>query len=76
MPAGVRLVRWEPKDPPVAIVRMGIVNDVDKFIGTTLRELRARLEGKDFLAGNWSLRELIERLEQVGVEIEIDAGNN
>src|ERR1700674_2038880 len=72
MPPGVRLLKWEPRTPPVAIVRMGIVTNVDKFIGATLRELRARLEGKDFLAGNWSLRELIERLEQVGVAVKIE----
>jgi hypothetical protein len=72
MPPGVRLLKWEPKTPPVAIVRMGIVSNVDKFIGATLRELRARLEGKDFLAGNWSLSELVDRLEQVGVEVRVE----
>ena len=44
--------------------------DVDKFIFTTLMELQARLEGKDWLAGNWSIRDLTERLEQVGVKVE------
>jgi len=72
IPPGVRLLRWEPKTPPVAIVRMGVVTHVDKFIGATLRELRARLEGKDFLAGNWSLRELVDRLEQVGITVKIE----
>lgn len=72
MPPGVRLLKWEPKTPPVAIVRMGIVSNVDKFIGATLRELQARLEGKDFLAGNWSLSELVDRLEQVGVEVGVE----
>jgi hypothetical protein len=72
MPPGVRLLKWKPKTPPVAIVRMGIVTNVDKFIGATLRELRARLEGKDFLAGNWSLRELVDRLEQVGVAVKVE----
>ena len=72
MPPGVRLVKWAPKKPPVAIVRMGVVTNVDKFIGATLRELRARLEGKDFLAGNWSLRELVDRLEQIGVEVKVE----
>jgi hypothetical protein len=73
MPRGVRLVKWEPKNPPIAIVRMGIVNNTDKFIHATLRELRARLEGKDFLAGNWSLRELVDRLEQVGVLVTVES---
>jgi hypothetical protein len=72
MPPGGRLVKWAPKKPPVAIVRMGVVTNVDKFIGATLRELRARLEGKDFLAGNWSLRELVDRLEQIGVEVKVE----
>jgi hypothetical protein len=72
MPPGVRLLKWEPKTPPVVIVRMGIVSNVDKFIDATLRELRARLEGKDFLAGNWSLRELVDRLEQVGVKVTVE----
>lgn len=72
LPAGVCLVKWEPKTPPVAIVRMGIVSDVEKFIAATLRDLRARLEGKDFLAGNWSLRELVDRLEQVGVFVQVE----
>ncbi|MGA7892072.1 MAG: hypothetical protein WCA49_02510 [Candidatus Sulfotelmatobacter sp.] len=51
---------------------MGIVSEVDKFVCATLRELRARLEGKDFLAGNWSLRELVDRLEQVGVVVSVE----
>jgi hypothetical protein len=72
MPPGVRLLRWEPKNPPVAIVRMGIVSNVNKFVETTLRQMRARLEGRDFLAGNWSLRELVDRLEQVGVCVTIE----
>jgi hypothetical protein len=72
MPPGVRLLTWEPKTPPVVIVRMGVVANVDKFISATLRQLRARLEGKNFLAGNWSLRELIDRLEQVGVTVSVE----
>ncbi len=73
MPPGVRLLKWQPKNPPIAIVRMGIVSNVPKFVAATLLQLRARLEGKDFLAGNWSLRELVERLEQVGVAVEIES---
>lgn len=80
MPPGVRLLKWEPKNPPIAIVRMGIVSNVPKFIAATLLQLQARLEGKDFLAGNWSLRELVDRLEQVGVVVKVvstqSAGKN
>ena len=76
MPPGVRLLKWKPKAPPIAIIQMGIVTDVNKFVAATLLQLKARLEGKNFLAGNWSLRELIERLDQVGVEVRVDAGTN
>ena len=72
MPAGVRLVSWEPKKPPVAIVHMGEVTDVPKSVAATLRELEAWLDGKDFLAGKWSVRELVERLEQVGVQVQVE----
>jgi hypothetical protein len=73
MPPGVRLLKWQPKDPPIAIVHMGIVSNVNKFVTATLLQLRARLEGKDSLAGNWSLRELVDRLEQVGIAVEIES---
>jgi hypothetical protein len=73
MPPGVRLLKWEPKNPPIAIVRMGIVSNVPKFIAATLLQLQARLEGKDFLSGNWSLRELVDRLEQVGVVVKVES---
>jgi hypothetical protein len=36
MPPGVRLLRWEPKTPPIAIVHMGIVGNVYKFAAATL----------------------------------------
>jgi len=72
MPPGVRLMKWAPKEPPIAIVRMGVVTDVHKFIAATLLQVKARLQGKDFLAGSWSLRDLIDRLEQVGVEVAIE----
>lgn len=72
MPPGVRLLRWAPKEPPVSLQQCSVVIDVERFISATLAQLRARLEGKDFVAGNWPQRELIERLEQVGVEVEVN----
>ena len=71
IPAGVRLVRWSPKQPPIILEHRSVVIDVDKFIFTTLMELQARVEGKDWLAGNRSIRDLTERLEQVGVKVEV-----
>ena len=72
MPIGVRLLRWAPARPPVAIGSWAVVNDVSQFIQTTLGQLQAAIAGKHWLAGNRSVRELVERLNQVGVEVEIE----
>ncbi len=69
MPAGVRLVRWEPLSPPFKVNRWLTVLDTDKFIRVTLEQIDARLNGIDWKAGNWTLSELIERLEAVGVSV-------
>jgi hypothetical protein len=41
----------------------------------TLLELKAALIGKRWLAGNRSVRELIERLEECGVVVEVNGPN-
>jgi hypothetical protein len=74
MPDGVRLVRWEPKPAPIALTRVEIVTDVPSFVTMTLLELQAALLGKRWLAGNRSVRELIERLEECGVVVEVKSG--
>lgn len=73
MPNGVRLVRWGPKDPPVILVHLGVVTDVPKFVGSTLRQLDAAIKGKRWLAGHWTVRELVDRLEQCGVVVEVES---
>jgi hypothetical protein len=75
MPEGVRLVRWEPKLAPVVLTRFAVVTDVSKFISSTLLELKAALSGKQWLAGNWSVGELVDRLEQCGVLVQIEGQN-
>ena len=62
------LLRWAPKRPPVAIETWAIVNDVPQFIRATLEQLRAAIAGENWLAGNRSVRHLVDRLEQVGVK--------
>lgn len=69
---GVRLLRWAPDLPPVEIESWAIVNDVPQLIQATLGQLQAAMAGKNWLAGNRSARELVERLEQVGVKVEIE----
>jgi hypothetical protein len=71
VPKGVTLLRWAPERPPVAIEKWVIVNDVPQFIHTTLGQLQAAMAGDSWLAGNCSVRELVERLEQVGVKVSV-----
>lgn len=71
MPPGVRLLDWKLKRPPVMLERCSVVNDVHLFARTTLRQLQFALAGNNWLAGNWSVRELVERLEEVGVKVEV-----
>lgn len=71
VPAGVRLVRWEPKDAPVQLSRCETVVDVDKFTRSTLMQVEARLHGKGWLAG-WTLSTLIDRLAAVGRHVALD----
>src|SRR5271157_6303384 len=66
MPAGVRLVRWEPKTAPVQLSQCSTVTDTEKFIRMTLGQLEAALEGRNWQAGNWGLSGLIERLAACG----------
>jgi hypothetical protein len=75
VPPGMRVVRWEPKTAPVILTRFSVVTDVTKFISATLRELAAALAGKRWLAGNWSAGELVDRLEQCGVLVQIEGQN-
>jgi hypothetical protein len=74
MPDGVRLVRWRPKPAPIALTRVEIVTDVPRFVTMTLLELKASLAGNRWLAGNRSPRELIDRLDECGVLVEVRAG--
>jgi hypothetical protein len=74
IPPGVRLRAWDPKQPPVVLERWSVVTDTHKFALATLEQLRAAMAGQNWLAGNWSVRELVDRLEQVGVSVELDEG--
>jgi hypothetical protein len=71
MPAGVRLISWTPKRPPVVLTRWLVVTDTELFVRHTLGQLSAAVAGRTWAAGNWSIRELIDRLEQVGVKVEL-----
>jgi hypothetical protein len=73
LPTGVKLVRYRPKAAPVAVAPVSIVTDMDKFIRSYLRDLHFRLEHPKAHACA-PLREILAKLAEVGVELEIDAG--
>ena len=72
MPAGVRLIHLDPKEPPVQLSRFETVVDVDKFIRSTLRQVKARVLGKEWQAGCWTLSTLVEHLAAVGCHVELE----
>jgi hypothetical protein len=76
MPPGVGLVHWQPKSAPVNLTQFSVVTEVDRFIRMTLLELKAALTGKGWQSGHWSVRDLVDRLEQCGVRVEIESDKN
>jgi len=71
LPPGAQLVRYAPKTPPIAVQPCSIVTDVDKFIGAYLRDLAWRLAHPNTYACA-SLPEILAKLAEVGVELEIE----
>ena len=71
LPKGVLIVRYAPKEPPVAIAPISIVTDVNKFIRFNLEELDARLHHPIQIRAGGSVCEILAKLAEVGVELEI-----
>jgi hypothetical protein len=72
MPPGVRLVSWQLPPGPVRLNRYSTVTDTDLFIRTSLVQLEHRLAGHTWLSGNWSLTELLDRLERCGCIVQLE----
>jgi hypothetical protein len=73
IPPSLHLVSWNLKDPPVAIETCAVVIAPALFARSTLEQLRVALENPRRWVG-WTPQQLIDRLAQVGVEIEILKG--
>ena len=71
VPRGVHLVRWDLREPPVAIDTCSVVTDSALFASTTLEQLRAALANPKRWVG-WSVAQLIDRLAQVGVTVTLE----
>lgn len=72
MPPGVKLVSWEPLPAPVQVSPCSTVTDIDRFIRSTLLQLKAAMEGQSWLSGNWGLSGLLDRLEACGCVVVLD----
>lgn len=72
MPAGVRLVSWCPREAPVRLSECETVTDIDRFIRSTLRQVDARLSGKGWMDGGWTLSVLLDRLKACGCLVKLD----
>jgi hypothetical protein len=68
---GVRLVKWNLKEPPIAIETCAIVTEPGLFARTTIEQLRIALENPERSVG-WSIPQLVDRLEQVGVKVALE----
>jgi hypothetical protein len=72
MPAGVCLVTWNLKEPPVAVDICSVVTDTELFAHSTLEQLRVALSEPERWVG-WSVPQLIDRLAQVGVTVLLES---
>jgi hypothetical protein len=75
LPRGLRLIRYVPRTPPVKLDDgYTSIANVSKFIDSELRELYARLYRPVQIRGGHGVFVILDRLRQVGLEIEIVAG--
>ena len=74
MPSGVRLLKWDLKETPVAIEACAVVTDPALFARTTLEQLAIALAQPKRWVG-WTVPQLIDRLHQVGVDVALTPGS-
>ena len=69
--AGIRVVEWKLKEPPVAVETCAVVTDTALFARSTLEQLRIALAQPKRWVG-WSVPQLVDRLAQVGVRVTLE----
>ena len=72
LPSGLRLISYLPKKPPVAFEQCSIVTNLDLFIKTTLADLEAKLNHPTPTPWGWTVQQMLDRLRQVGLVIEVE----
>jgi hypothetical protein len=72
LPPGVKLVNYEPKQPPFAVAPVSVVTNAGKFFRAYLGDLRWRLEHPEGYAAQ-PLPDILAKLAEAGLELKIDA---
>ena len=72
LPIGLRLISYVPKKPPVALEQCSIVTNLDLFIQTTFADLEAKLNHPTPNPWGWTVSQMLDRLRQVGLVIEVE----
>ena len=72
LPDGVKVIRYTPKSPPVAVTVCSVVTDIPKFIRHALAELDARLHHPVQIKAGDSVFELLSKLADCGVELRLE----
>lgn len=71
LPAGVRLVFYQPKQAPFAVAPVSVVTNAGKFFRAYLRDLKARLEKPE--GYHWPpLTDILSKLSDAGLELRIE----
>jgi hypothetical protein len=73
LPAGVRLIEWRLKEPPVPIEGFAVVTDPATFATWTLEQLRIAIENPKRRV-RLSVAQLLQRLDLVGVRLVLQKG--
>jgi hypothetical protein len=71
LPAGVRVLRYEPKAVPFSVGPVSIVTNAGKFFRAYLRGLHWRVEHPNGYAAP-PLADILRKLEDAGLELRID----
>jgi hypothetical protein len=74
LPSGLKLIRYVPRTPPVKLDDgYTSITNVSKFIDSELGELYARFYSPAQIRGGHGVFVILDRLRQIGLEIEIVA---
>ena len=72
LPAGVRLVSYQPKEAPFAVAPVSVVTNAGKFFRAYLRDLKARIEKPEGYHCP-PLADILAKLADAGLEMRVEA---